>query len=227
MLTGPVEKLRRRLAATAKLGHTMPLLHLANSSSGQFFFHWFPLVVLETSARLHLQADADTDELQEGGVLVPILSYPIVSYTILYYTTLSVPELEEVARLLVLRRHLSSGWASNHFPKTRNNDARCGHHQGLTTISNNLDFNNSLETKIPREMGIGESLMLSNCLRRHLWLRTNGVNADATAAKVTIFDRLGKKVRPGTFEYNSRSKGVPKKSLCQTTQRNLQGPHEC
>ena len=31
------------------------------------------------------------------------------------------------------------------------------------------------------------------------WLRTNGVNIDGAAAKVMIFDRLGKKVRPGTF----------------------------
>ena len=30
------------------------------------------------------------------------------------------------------------------------------------------------------------------------WLRTNGVNANGAAAKVTNFDRLVKKVRPGT-----------------------------
>ena len=30
------------------------------------------------------------------------------------------------------------------------------------------------------------------------WLRTNGVNNNGAAAKVTNFDRLGKKVRPGT-----------------------------
>ena len=30
-------------------------------------------------------------------------------------------------------------------------------------------------------------------------LRTNGVNTNGAAAKVTHFDRLGKKVRPGTF----------------------------
>ena len=31
------------------------------------------------------------------------------------------------------------------------------------------------------------------------WLRTNGVNTNGAAAKVFAFDRLGKKVRPGTF----------------------------
>ena len=31
------------------------------------------------------------------------------------------------------------------------------------------------------------------------WLRTNGVNTNGAAAKVMNFDRLGKKVRPGTF----------------------------
>ena len=31
------------------------------------------------------------------------------------------------------------------------------------------------------------------------WLRTNGVNTNGAAAKVTMFDRSGKKVRPGTF----------------------------
>ena len=30
-------------------------------------------------------------------------------------------------------------------------------------------------------------------------MRTNGVNSNGAAAKVMIFDRLGKKVRPGTF----------------------------
>ena len=33
-----------------------------------------------------------------------------------------------------------------------------------------------------------------------LWLRTNGVNTSGAAAKVMNFDRLGKKVRPGTLE---------------------------
>ena len=33
----------------------------------------------------------------------------------------------------------------------------------------------------------------------HIWLRTNGVNTSGAAAKVINFDRLGKKVRPGTF----------------------------
>ena len=31
------------------------------------------------------------------------------------------------------------------------------------------------------------------------WLRTNGVNTNGATAKVMNFDRLGKKVRPGTF----------------------------
>ena len=31
------------------------------------------------------------------------------------------------------------------------------------------------------------------------WLRTNGVNTNGVAAKVINFDRLGKKLRPGTF----------------------------
>ena len=31
------------------------------------------------------------------------------------------------------------------------------------------------------------------------WLRTNGVNTNGAAAKEMNFDRLGKKVRPGTF----------------------------
>ena len=31
------------------------------------------------------------------------------------------------------------------------------------------------------------------------WLQTNGVNTRGAAAKVTSIDRLGKKVRPGTF----------------------------
>ena len=31
------------------------------------------------------------------------------------------------------------------------------------------------------------------------WLPTNGVNANGAAAKVANFDRLGKKVRPGTL----------------------------
>ena len=35
-----------------------------------------------------------------------------------------------------------------------------------------------------------------NCV---FWLRTNGVNTDGAATKVTNLDRLGKKVRPGTF----------------------------
>ena len=48
------------------------------------------------------------------------------------------------------------------------------------------------------------------------WLRTNGVDTNGAAAEVMVFDRLGKKVRPGTFgEYKSRLTGGPKKSLCQ------------
>ena len=31
------------------------------------------------------------------------------------------------------------------------------------------------------------------------WLRTNGVNTNGAAAKAMNFDRLGKKVHPGTF----------------------------
>ena len=31
------------------------------------------------------------------------------------------------------------------------------------------------------------------------WLRTNGFNTNGAVAKVLNFDRLGKKVRPGTF----------------------------
>ena len=31
------------------------------------------------------------------------------------------------------------------------------------------------------------------------WLRTKGVNISRATAKVTYFDRLGKKIRPGTF----------------------------
>ena len=31
------------------------------------------------------------------------------------------------------------------------------------------------------------------------WLRTNGLNTNGAAAKIIDFDRLGKKVRPGTF----------------------------
>ena len=31
------------------------------------------------------------------------------------------------------------------------------------------------------------------------WLRTNGVNTNVAAATVMNFDRLGKKIRPGTL----------------------------
>ena len=37
-------------------------------------------------------------------------------------------------------------------------------------------------------------------LGRSSWLRTNGVNTNGAAAKVMNFDRLGKKVHPGTLE---------------------------
>ena len=40
---------------------------------------------------------------------------------------------------------------------------------------------------------------LTPCLRA-FWLRTNGVDTNGAAAKVATFDRLGKKVHPGTFE---------------------------
>ena len=43
------------------------------------------------------------------------------------------------------------------------------------------------------------------------WLRTSGVNTNG-AAKVRDFDRLGEKVRPGTFvETKNRLTGVPPK----------------
>ena len=53
------------------------------------------------------------------------------------------------------------------------------------------------------------------------WLRTNGVNTNGAAAKVMKFDRLGKKVRPGTFgktkvgqrEY-PKSPSVKKHTIC-------------
>ena len=32
-----------------------------------------------------------------------------------------------------------------------------------------------------------------------VWLRTHGINMNGAAAKVCVFVRLGKKVRPGTF----------------------------
>ena len=49
------------------------------------------------------------------------------------------------------------------------------------------------------------------------WLRTNGVNTNGAAAKVMNFDRLRKKVRPGTLGGDkSGLTGVPK-SPCQKT----------
>ena len=50
-------------------------------------------------------------------------------------------------------------------------------------------------------------------VHRAFWLPTSGVNTNGAAAKVMIFDGLGKKVRPGTWEDKSRLAGVPKKSL--------------
>ena len=40
---------------------------------------------------------------------------------------------------------------------------------------------------------------LSSGALRFGWLRTNGINTNGAAAKVKMFDRLGEKVRPGTF----------------------------
>ena len=51
---------------------------------------------------------------------------------------------------------------------------------------------------------------------RDFWLRTNGVSTNGVAAKVTSFDRLGEKVRPGTFgEDKLRLTGVPQKCIRQ------------
>ena len=60
------------------------------------------------------------------------------------------------------------------------------------------------------------------CLYRYVRVQhlvaDNGVNTNGAAAKVTTFDGLGKKVRPGTFgKMISRLTGVPQKSLCQKT----------
>ena len=51
------------------------------------------------------------------------------------------------------------------------------------------------------------------------WLRTDGVNTNGAAAKVMDFDRLGKKVRPGTFRKIQVAllMEVPKRSLCNIT----------
>ena len=53
-----------------------------------------------------------------------------------------------------------------------------------------------------------------------------GSTLNGAAAKVMLFDRLGKKARPGPFWKIKviRLTGVPKKSLCQK-KRNLQRPH--
>ena len=48
------------------------------------------------------------------------------------------------------------------------------------------------------------------------WLRTNGVYTNGAAANVINYDRLGKKVRPGTFEkIQVGLREYPEKSLCQ------------
>ena len=45
-----------------------------------------------------------------------------------------------------------------------------------------------------------------------VWLPTNGVSTNGAAAEVMDFDRLGKKVRPGTFgRINKGLIGVPQK----------------
>ena len=50
------------------------------------------------------------------------------------------------------------------------------------------------------------------------WLRT--LNTNGAAANIIDFDRLGKKVRPGTFgEIKSRLTGAPKRSPCQKTHK--------
>ena len=48
------------------------------------------------------------------------------------------------------------------------------------------------------ELGRGASSILHHVMSYH-WLWTNGVNINGAAAKELNFDRLGKKVRPGTF----------------------------
>ena len=65
----------------------------------------------------------------------------------------------------------------------------------------------------PRATRVGEHLLPQRAVPSHRdvdqralrrprlepWLRTNGVNTNGAAAKVINFDRLGKKVRPGTL----------------------------
>ena len=53
-----------------------------------------------------------------------------------------------------------------------------------------------------------------------VWLRTNGVNTNGAAAKAINFDRLGKKLTPGTFgkiKVGSREypKGPSVKKTCK------------
>ena len=48
------------------------------------------------------------------------------------------------------------------------------------------------------------------------WLRTNGVNTNGAEAKVTKFDRLGKKACPGTSgEIKVGQRECPKGPLCR------------
>ena len=57
----------------------------------------------------------------------------------------------------------------------------------------------SLSAAGARGCGGWTSAAEGSAAARCLWLRTNGVNTNGAAAKVINFDRLGKKVRPGTF----------------------------
>ena len=55
--------------------------------------------------------------------------------------------------------------------------------------------------------------------QRTTWSRTDGVSTHGAAAKVMIFDRLGKKGTPPWHFWDDKSMltGAPKKSLCQKT----------
>ena len=52
-----------------------------------------------------------------------------------------------------------------------------------------------IDTELPNAAEIASS----EAKHSLFWLRTNGVNTNGAAAKVVNFDRLGKKVCPGTF----------------------------
>ena len=57
----------------------------------------------------------------------------------------------------------------------------------------------------------------------HKYIITSGVKTVMGPPQVTNFDRLGKKVRPGTFgEDKSRLTGGPQKPLCQQAHTQLQ-----